>query len=541
MNSTDRIVIVGGGTAGWFSAVTLNKFFPHKNITCIESKDVPRVGVGESTLEHFTYWLHAVDVDKDELFKHADASYKLSLGFQDFYKLDSGTYHYPFGRAHIPESLYGKDGLDVWQYKKWLRPETPVQDFCNTFWSQMALVNANKYQPGESKIFNNFNGDRDVAFHFDAIKFANFLRDNVAVPRGVNYIPATVVKVNVNDDGIENVVLDDGTIVEGDLYIDCTGWKSMLMNALDAEFVDFGHIIPNNRAWATKIPYTDKRVEMQGFTQATALGNGWAWNIPCYSRIGTGYVYSDKYTTPEAALQEFKDYLRSDKMAYPSELRAVDDFEYKDIHMRIGIQKEPWKKNCVSIGLASGFIEPLESTGLFTTHHFLLNLAEVLHPDHGYNRLDVNHYNLMCRSSFDGLCKFVSAHYAYSRRDDTQYWRDVRNRNYNGYLMPDGIESIQLKYSEDYYNEETLLKRYYEGNMKDNSGTVCIMVGSETTFINDVNHKKLHYYGQLKSRKFYEQQVEYLDGKQQVLKDKWEAAAAQAPYLCDYLKETYHS
>ena len=541
MNSTDRIVIVGGGTAGWFSAVTLNKYFPYKDIVCIESKDVPRVGVGESTLEHFTYWLHAMDIPKSDIYKHADGSVKLSLGFTDFYKKDSGTFHYPFGHAHKPESLYGEYGLDVWQYKKILHPETPVQDYADSFWSQMALVHKNKYHSGEGKIFANFNWERNSAFHFDAIKFANFLRDNVAVPRGVTHIPSTVVKVNVNDDGIENVVLDDGTIVEGDLYIDCTGWKAILMNELDNEFIDYGHLIPNNRAWATKIPYTDKRIEMQPWTNATALGNGWCWNIPCYSRIGTGYVYSDKYTTPEAALQEFKDYLRSDKMAYPSELRAVDDFEYKDISMRIGIYNEPWKKNCVAIGLASGFIEPLESTGLFTTHEFILKLAEVLHPDHGYNRLDVNHYNQMIRGDFDGLCKFVASHYAYSRRDDTQYWKDVRNRDYNGSQTPVGANTMPVKYGEDYYTKETLNLTYYKGTLLDTAGTSAIMVGCEQTPLNKVNWSRLVYYNVLKGEKYWKNFLEHIAPKQEALKDKWNAAADQAPYICDWIRDTYHS
>jgi len=541
MNSTDRIVIVGGGTAGWFSAITLNKYFPNKNITCIESKNVPRVGVGESTLEHFTYWLHAMGIPKSDLYKHADASVKLSLGFTDFYKKDSGTFHYPFGYAYKPTSLYGNYGLDVWQYKKILYPDTPVQDYADSFWSQMALIHKNRYHPGNDNIFKNFEWDRNSAFHFDAIKFANFLRDSVAIPRGVTHIPATVVKVNVNEDGIENVVLDDGTIVEGDLYIDCTGWKSILMNELDNEFIDYGHLIPNNRAWATKIPYTDKRIEMQPWTNATALGNGWCWNIPCYSRIGTGYAYSDKYTTPEDALDEFKTYLRSDKMAYPSELRSVEDFEYKDISMRIGIHHEPWKQNCVAIGLAAGFIEPLESTGLFTTHEFIMKLAEVLQPDHGYNRFDINHYNQMVRGDFDSLCKFVSCHYAYSRRDDTQYWKDIRNRDYNGSETPIGANTMPINYSEDYFTRETLKLAYYEGNLKDTSGISAIMVGCETTALNQVSWDRLVYYNVLKGPKYWEAFLEYIRPDQQALKDKWNDAADKSPYICDWIRDTYHS
>ena len=145
----------------------------------------------------------------------------------------------------------------------------------------------------------------------------------------------------------------------------------MIEEALKEEFIPYGDMLPNNRAWATRMPYKDKEREMEPFTNSTALGHGWSWNIPSWERLGTGYVYSDKYISKEDALEEFKLYLMSDKMICPRTRKEVDDMEYRDIPMRVGIHKHTFVKNCVAIGLSAGFIEPLESNGLFSVHEFL--------------------------------------------------------------------------------------------------------------------------------------------------------------------------
>ena len=198
---------------------------------------------------------------------------------------------------------------------------------------------------------NIFNIYHSHAYHFDAIKFANFLRDKIAVPRGVKYIPATVEEVNLNDRGIESVTLDSGEVIEGDLFIDCTGFKSLLLSKLDPEWLDYGHIIPNNRAWACRV-HTDIRKQMDIYTNCTALGNGWVWNTPTRERIGTGYVYSKSIFTWKHA--EFQKRHGNFKEHDTHELSFVAEFKHEGQYASRDLEEE--LRGNWSLGR---FVEPL--------------------------------------------------------------------------------------------------------------------------------------------------------------------------------------
>ena len=542
MYKSNEIVIVGGGTAGWFSATTLKRFFPKKNITVIESPKIPIIGVGESTLGYFTYWLHAMGIDEKSLFKHTDASYKSSIKFTDFYKKDYGGFHYPFGRPWTPDELFGDIGAKAWQYKKVFYPETPPEDYCRTIYPHMALIENNKISKNENNEFEGYSFEHSTAYHFDATKFGIFLRDEVCIPNGVKHISAEVKKIVSNDDGIQEIILDDGKIIKGDLFIDCTGWKSLLLGEEMGEpFLSYEHLIPNNKAWATKIPYTNKEKELEPYTNSTALGNGWAWNIPLWSRIGTGYVYSDKYISKENALDEFKKYLRSDKMTHYDPNRNVDDLEFKEINMRIGIHRKTWVKNVVAIGLSAGFIEPLESTGLFTVHEFLMKLVNYLGRD-SYNQYEIDSYNTEIRVSYDGLCKFVALHYALSLRDDTEYWRDVRKRSYSGYLIDDvqTNKCVEMKFVLDQFAEIMSRKSHiHEHNIA--SGNHCIL--------NGMNYNVLSYENII-SDAFYnygpklQDAIETIDSmgiKWKESQQNWKEIADKQPTLMQYLHDNFYS
>ena len=238
MNRSDNIVIVGGGTSGWMTATSLSQFFPEKNITVIESPDVPRIGVGESTLEHFTFWLHTAGVDPKDLFRYCDATYKLSIKFNDFYKKGDGGFHYPFGSPSTDKRIFSDLGLDAFQYLKWKYPDLANSYYAKSYWPQVTLCENNKINFNEKKEFENFDLSKEYAFHFDAIMFANYLRDKVCIPRGVHHVPSTVTEIITNDDGIEKLILESGDSLTADLFIDCTGFKSLLLNKLDAEWLD---------------------------------------------------------------------------------------------------------------------------------------------------------------------------------------------------------------------------------------------------------------------------------------------------------------
>lgn len=428
----DSIVIVGGGTSGWMSATTLIKFFPDKKITLVESPDIPTVGVGESTLGFIKYWCAWVGINEVDFMPHCDATHKFSIRFEDFYRKSSGSFHYPFGS---PFTKGNYSGFNDWHFMRLYNSEnTPISDYADSFYPIMAFVNQNKIPSNDD--LEGLNFCTDTGYQFDATKFGLWLKDNCCISKGINHILSEVKDVVQGDSGIESLVLGDGRKLNGDLFIDCTGFKSLLLGgALKEPFESFEDVLPNNSAWATKIPYRDKESEMSLYTNCCAIDNGWVWNIPLWSRIGSGYVYSDNHISDEGALDQFRSHLIGKG--------HEGDLEYKNIKMRTGMHNRFWVKNVCAIGLSAGFIEPLESGGLFTTHEFLLALVRIL--DRGYtSRWDKDVFNFICRDKFREFKEFVALHYALSHRDDTEYWKDNLNRDYSEKFSNDALlPSIQ--------------------------------------------------------------------------------------------------
>lgn len=521
---TKNIVIVGGGSAGWMSAATISKLFPEKNITVIESPDVPTVGVGESTLGHIRTWMKILEIDEKEFMMHTDASYKMSIRFTNFYKKNSGHFHYPFGKVNYSE--FAKTGLNDWYVKKHYHPETSIQDFCRCFYPQMPLVENNRFDKNESGTFGSFDPNTDVAYHFDATKFAIWLRDNFAKPRGVQHIQSKVKKINTDDSGITNLILENGNVVTGDLFIDCTGFKSILLGeSLKEPFISYSDLLPNNRAWATKIKYSNKEKELEPFTDCTAIDNGWVWNIPCWSRIGTGYVYSDKFITKEQALQEFKEYLKNKKnVKYP------DKLEYKDIEMKIGIHERIWVKNVAAIGLSAGFIEPLESNGLLTIHEFILKLCKFIQSD-VVTRFDQDVYNRGVVQYFDNFACFVASHYALSKRDDSDYW----NYNSNKCFKPEVYKRIascsrglsDLADTKMFYNK-----------FNDTEGYACISTGMNFFPVDNIVINDWLFNDKVDS---YFDDINHISSIWDKNFKEREKIALQSPTLYKYLKTNIHN
>lgn len=531
MNCSDSIVIVGGGSSGWMTASSLSQFFPNKKITVIESPDIPRIGVGESTLEHFTFWLHSAGIDPTDLFRYCDGTYKLSIKFNQFYKKDDKGFHYPFGSSSPDKQIFQELGINAFQYLKWKYPELPNSYFADSYWPAVALCHNNTISFNKNREFANLDLSRAYAFHFDAIMFADYLRDHVCIPRGVQHISSTVTDINLNDDGIESVQLKNGDLVHADLFIDCTGFKSLLLNKLKSEWISYSDIIPNNRAWTARVPYNDIHNQMKNYTDCTALGNGWVWNTPTWSRIGTGYVYSDHYTTPDDALLEFTSHLKA--QGY----KTSEISSYNDVHFRNGVQKDLWIQNCVAVGLSAGFIEPLESTGLFTTITTIDRLTEILNDD-GYNQFQVNEFNILCRSNFDGLAKFTASHYMFTQRDDTKYWKDCRTRDYNTHLLPYERNMPPL-HSHDYYISEVLTKSYFDCKDKSDNGTSCIMNGMNHMSLNSWQITKDAYYGSGPSLKRLDLMLPDILEKSDQRIQRWNDLAKISTNHYEYLRKTY--
>jgi tryptophan halogenase len=481
---TDKIVIVGGGSAGWMTAATLIKAFPNKDISVIESKDVPIIGVGESTIGGIRTWTRYIGLNESTFFPETDASLKLSIKFTDFYKKDSGSFHYPFGS---PLVISNQNPFFEWQLKKYFYPNTSNEDFVRCMFPAAALFENNKFSLNENGQFDNFNPDDDVAYHFDATKFGSWLKKNYCIPRGVKHIEATVSEIFSDENGISKLKLDNDTEVYADLFIDCTGFRSILLSGeLKEEFDSFADMLPNNKAWATRLQYKDKESELEGFTNCTALGNGWAWNIPLWSRLGTGYVYSDKFISKEEAKEEFKQYLMSEKMVVPRTREEVESLEFKDITMRVGIHKRTFVKNVVAIGLSAGFIEPLESNGLFSVHEFLFKLVDILQRDE-ISEFDRYMYNTSVRELFETFARFVALHYALSHRDDTEYWKAINRKDFVSSIPYPEINNIH-----GFYN---MVWRYMNewGHPLSPAGITYIATGMNVRMFNEARIMNLSY------------------------------------------------
>jgi len=506
----DNIIIVGGGTAGWMTASTLIKCFPHKNISLIESPKIATVGVGESTLQYIRGWQAMVGIKDKDFMAACDATYKLSIKFTDFYKKGE-SFHYPFGNPVTTNNMFH---LNDWWFKKFLYPETPYSDYATCHYPQMALVNENKC------FFNNrsllpFNLYKDTAFQFDATKFGLWLRDHVCIPNGLKHIKEEIKTIEQDKNGIKTL---NGKY-KADLFVDCTGFRSLLLEQTMKEpFINMENLLPNNSAWCTRIPYTNKRNQLVGYTNCTAVENGWIWNIPLWSRIGSGYVYSNKFISDEDALKEFQKHI------------GTNELDFKKIKFKVGIYNRLWVKNVCAIGLAAGFIEPLESNGLFSVHEFIHQLVRTLQRDF-VSQWDKDNYTTLCKNTYYVFMEFVAMHYALSHRQDTPYWR----ANFNKAWSP---ELIDLKTLVQYKGfVAAVYDRGIEYRFPSAGGLNCISAGMHwaptdiPSIIKENINSDMKYW-----KNKWKLAAERLDKR----KDKWKKIVENAPLMHDFLKENYY-
>lgn len=524
----DKIVVVGGGSAGWMSAAFLIKAFPDKDITLVESPNHPIVGVGESTLGGIKAFCAFLDIDEKDFLTTTNGSLKMSIKFTDFYKKDGSSFHYPFGQPNL-EGTYA--GLRDWLYLKAIGgDEVPVQDFARCYFPAAALFEQNKFSLNEYGDFDNYNPKTDVAYHFDATKFGQWLKNNYSLPRGVKHILATVAEIPTNENGVECLILDSGERIAADLFIDATGWQSLLLaQTLQVPFNSYSHLLPNNKAWACQVPYLEKEKELEPFTNCTALENGWAWNIPLWSRLGTGYVFSDKFTTNEDALEQYKNYLCSDRMVIPRTREQIDELKYNLIEMRVGIHEKIWEKNVCAIGLAAGFIEPLESNGLFTVHEFLFALAKAMRRE-VVSQLEVDFFNFACVNLYKGFAFFVAQHYLLSTRTDTEYWRDASGKSF--------LDELKRFNDNTVSNQNHLFSAKYEHTQLSNiAGINYISAGMNFFVWDDVDTFLSFFYGGTSRPEMESVYFPRLQAK----KRRWAMAAQFAPTLYEFLRDNIYT
>lgn len=404
-----RIAIVGGGSAGWLSANHLGLELLRDSeveITLIESADIPVIGVGEGTVPAIRTSLQSFGISEADIILRCDATFKTGVKFVDWMKVDrrekDNFYYHSFDLTY-------PGGYDVTPY--WLGSKDVEYSKLS---SAYCLSEENRCPKRKSS--PSYQGVINYAYHFDAAKFTKLLSDNAKKRFGIRHIVETIKQVGFHKDGsIKGLYYESGGYEEFDFYIDCSGFSSVLFDkALAVPFVDKSDQILTDCALALQVA-TDSSEEIFPYTKATAHGSGWVWDIPLTTRRGTGFVYSSRHMSDADAIREFSKYHGKD----------LENADVRKIPMRAGFREKLWEKNCVALGLAGGFVEPLEATSLYVTDFCASMVAKKVPVTPEEIPLYAKSCNAIARLIWDRVIDFIRVHYAVSNRRDTPFWRDV--------------------------------------------------------------------------------------------------------------------
>lgn len=415
-----RIVIVGGGTAGWMSAAALSRQLPawQYTITLVESDEIGTVGVGEATLPHFKLFNAMLGIDEAQFMRETRATFKLGIEFCGWDRPDD-RYVHPFG-------AFGEPWGGVEFQHHWLRlrqvggMDYPLGDYSYA----VAAARSNVFEfPNEDE--KSIRSTYSYAYHFDAGLYAAFLR-LWAVERGVRRIEGQVQHVgrDAATGDLTELTLKSGECIAGDLFIDCSGFRSLLLGGvLGVQWQDWTHWLPCDRAFAVPC---ERNGPLTPYTRATARDAGWVWRIPLQHRVGNGYVFSSQFISDDEARESVLAGLEGSAQGEPRLLRFSP-----------GRRERAWSANCIAIGLASGFLEPLESTSIFLVQAAVADLINLM-PAAGSARVDprlIAEFNRLNEMQYDRVRDFLVLHYHANRRTGVPLWDYVRSMRLPDSLM----------------------------------------------------------------------------------------------------------
>jgi tryptophan halogenase len=410
------VVILGGGTAGWMAAAALVSLLPQHRyrITLVESEEIGIVGVGEATLPQMKSFNDLIGLDEAEMMRSTKGTFKLGIEFVDWGFLGS-SYIHPFGVHGPPVS-----GLPF--HHRWLRSVQSGHDWSiEDFSFAIAAARANRFDfPATGR--GTINSTYAYAYHFDASLYAVFLR-GVAERRGAVRIEGKVADIEQDtaSGDIRALVMESGQRVGGEFFIDCSGFRSLLLGGrLGVEWEDWSKWLPCDRALA--VP-TERQDELTPYTRSTAMEAGWRWRIPLQHRTGNGYVFSSSFTDEGKAADRLLASLGAPALAEPRLLK-----------FNAGRRRTNWERNCVALGLASGFLEPLESTSIYLIQIAIMHLLPLFPAGRSDPRL-IAEFNRRMDVEYDRIRDFLILHYHLNRRDDAEIWRYCRNME-----VPDSLK-----------------------------------------------------------------------------------------------------
>ncbi|MEC9214865.1 MAG: tryptophan halogenase family protein [Pseudomonadota bacterium] len=405
----ERVVIAGGGTAGWMAAAALSRLVGRKlSVTLVESEEIGTVGVGEATIPTILTINRLLQIPEPDFIKLTSGTFKLGIRFENW-RTEGEDYFHSFGDT-------GKGSWAAGFHHFWLRAkELGLAEQYGEYCPELKAAEAERFAiTSENKL--------NYAYHLDASKYGMYLR-KMAEASGVTRVEGKIshVDTSLHDGFIEALMLDNGHRIEGDLFIDCTGFRALLSEgALNTGFDNWSHWLPANRAWAVQSELSE---HPKPYTRAIAHKVGWQWRIPLQHRAGNGLVFCNNFMDEETARDLLLDNVPEKTLIEPRPIRFTT-----------GQRKQYWNKNCIAIGLSSGFIEPLESTSIHFIQNGIMWLL-LMFPDLSIEESTVREYNTKMRSEAEHIRDFIVLHYALNERHGDPFWDHCRNME-----LPDSLK-----------------------------------------------------------------------------------------------------